>query len=155
MNSYDTIAQMVNIVKEVAEKKEITHKQTTDYNRLFAKVDKLFLKKKQATKAFELMHNAFVKENFVKANNHSQKVMTYIRPVANDKPFNIRDKVSVIRYEHGWMDGRMEAIIRERYQNSTGVWRYVAQVVSIENEEYNDPNYTIEIRHTRDAHLTY
>lgn len=155
MKSYDTIAEMVKVVKEVAEKKEITHKHKTDYNRLLAKVDKDFLKKKQATKAFELMHNAFEKENFIKAHNHSHKVMNYIRPVANDKPFNIRDKVAVIRYEHGWPDGRMEAIIKERYQSSTGVWRYVAQVVNYENDEYTDADYTIEIRHTRDAHLTY
>lgn len=155
MKSYETIVDMVKIVKEVTDKKEITHKQNTDYNRLLGKVDKEFLKKKQATKAFELMHNAFVKENFIKAYNHSQKVMTYIRPVANDKPFNIKDRVAVIRYEHGWPDGRMEAVIRERYQSSTGVWRYVAQVVSYENDEYIDPNHTIEIRHTRDASLCY
>lgn len=61
----------------------------------------------------------------------------------------------MIRYEHGWMDGRMEAVIRERYQNAKGVWRYVAQVLCIENEQYNDSDYKIEIRHTRDAHLTY
>lgn len=76
MKSYDTIAQMVKIVKEVAEKKEATHMHKTDYNRLLAKVDKIFLTKKQATKAFELMHNAFMKENFIKARNHSEKVMT-------------------------------------------------------------------------------
>lgn len=155
MKSYDTIAEMVKIVNEVAQNKLVTHKQTTDYNRLLAKVDKEFLKKKQATKAFDLMHNAFMKENFIKASHHGQKVMTYVRPVANDKPFNIKDRVAVIRYEHGWPDGRMEAVIRERYQSSTGVWRYVAQVVSYENDEYTDPDHTIEIRHTRDAHLTY
>lgn len=155
MEAYNTISEIVKIIKEVAERKEATHKDKTNINRLIAKADNSYLKKKHAMIAWTNMLNAFEKESFGKAVNHSKKVMTQIRPVANDSPFEVKDKVSVTRYEHGWMDGRMEAVIKTRHQNAAGIWSYTAQVTKIENEEYNDKDYIIEIRHTRDAHLAY
>lgn len=153
MEQYNQIKEVVEIVKKVAQTKEVTHKDKTSMNRLLEKVDKSFLKKKHAMVAWTNMLNSFEKQLYGKAVNHSKKVMIQIRPVANDSPFEVRDKVNVTRYEHGWLDGRMEAIIKSREQNSSGVWSYTAQVTRIENEEIVDPNYLIEIRHTRDASL--
>lgn len=155
MKEFEIINEVIGIINFVGQTKEITHKEKTKMNRLIAQADNLFLKKKHAMVAWTNMLNAFEKENFGKALNHSKKVMTQIRPVANDSPFDLKDKVYVTRYEHGWMDGRMEAIIKTRQQNSKGVWSYTAQVIRIENEEYNDRDYMIEIRHTRDAHLSH
>lgn len=153
MEDYKVITEIVKIIKNVCSTKEFTHKDKTNYERLLAKVDKSFIKRKQASVYWTNMVNAFDKEYFAKAIKHADKVITQIRPVANDRPFEINDKVAVIRHEHGWHDGRMEAIIKSKTKNSEGIWRYMAQVTSYENTQYDDNDYTIEIKHTRDAHL--
>lgn len=155
MESYKTIVEVISLIKDVAERKEITQKDKNNINRLVVKTDVSYLQKKHAMKAWTNMLNALEKGMFEKALNHAKKVMLQIRPVANDSPFKVKDKIAVIRYEHGWLDGRMEAIIKKCFQRDNGVWSYLAQVVKIENEEINDKDYLIEIRHTRDATLLY
>lgn len=154
MEAYNTISAMIDIVHNVHKEKEVSHKDRTNFNRLLMKADRAYLKKKHALIAWNNMLNAFEKEFFDKAVKHAQKLSGQIRPVANDMPFKVGDKVSVIRHEHGWHDGRMEAIIRKAYQNGQGIWSYSAQVVRFEDDEEFDNDHFVEINHTRDAHLT-
>lgn len=68
--------------------------------------------------------------------------------VANDNPFNVGDRVAIIRIRHGWHDGRLEGTIVSRYVRPTGTYSYSA---SVEDSEIGD--YEVDIEHTRDAYL--
>ncbi len=61
-------------------------------------------------------------------------------PVANDKPFELKAAVGVVRSRHGWHDGRLEGVVTSRHQSDTGKWSYV--VTDAEGGEH-------EIDHTR------
>ena len=60
----------------------------------------------------------------------------------NDRPFEVNEKVKIVRARHGWYDGRVEATIIDRWQNVQNTWRYIAK--DQEGQIY-------EIEHTRDA----
>lgn len=49
-----------------------------------------------------------------------------MKPVANDKPFDIGDTVAIIREEHDWHDGRLTAIITTRFRSINGIYSYSA-----------------------------
>lgn len=61
-------------------------------------------------------------------------------PVANDRPFELRDAVGVVRSRHGWHDGRLEGVVTSRHQSGTGKWSY--GVTDAEGGEH-------EVDHTR------
>lgn len=156
MKSYNTIKEIIAIVEKVKNEKTLSHKNSTEMNRLQKNVDISFLEKKSAIKKYQYMLNAFNKGEFEKAFKHSQKLAIQVKPVANDTPFELGEKIAVIRYEHGWLDGRLEAVVTKRTQNSKGIWSYVAKVTSEENVNYDENNsYEIEINHTRDAVSCY
>lgn len=57
------------------------------------------------------------------------------------KPFSTGDRVSVVRTQHGWYDGSLEATVVHRDQRPSGTWHY--RVRDGEGNEH-------EVRHTRD-----
>ena len=61
-------------------------------------------------------------------------------PVANDRPFELRAAVGVVRSRHGWHDGRLEGVVTSRHRSETGKWSYV--VTDAEGGEH-------EVDHTR------
>jgi len=63
------------------------------------------------------------------------------RPVANDDPFEINDRVGIVRARHGWHDGEIEGTVTERWQSPQGTWKY-----RVTDDDGND----YEIAHTRD-----
>lgn len=112
-----------------------------------------FLNLKKATNDFNWMVKSYFNNEFRKSLNHSSNLAKKIKPVANDNPFNVGDKVAVIRYEHCYYDGKVEAIISDKYQ-SNGIWKYSALIYNSYGKILEpDEQYQIIIHHTRDAFL--
>ncbi len=60
------------------------------------------------------LHNmsmAIKKNKPDKAILHLNRLMKVVHPVAADSPFSVGDKVSIIRSDHGWYDGRIGGTI--------------------------------------------
>ncbi len=102
--------------------------------------------KKEGLKTAIFLINAVKKSNLNAINIHKEKIKSQIRAVANDNPFEINEIVAVTRFEHAWVDGRMEAKILNRTQNDKGIWSYNAEIISENMKGCN-----IQINHTRDA----
>jgi len=66
------------------------------------------------------------------------------RPVANDEPFEVNDRVAIIRARHGWHDGQKEAVVIDRHRNGQGTWKYLVE---------DDDGQQHSITHTRDLRL--
>lgn len=105
-------------------------------------LDLVHIKQKNAQKVFDFFINAWNNQNIAKAIKYGEQLLKQIAPVQNDSPFAVGDKVAVIRYEHGWHDGNLTAIITEVHKSNQGIFSYVA-----ETKEGN----AITIEHTRDA----
>ena len=84
-----------------------------------------------------------------KAKRHALKASRNTVPFANDTPFNEGDDAYVIRFEHGWMDGRMKIKIIKRWQDANGIWKYLGKVYKEDRKSFED-NYQVQIEHTRD-----
>lgn len=141
MNTQQKIhGYLTQLIRAVQEKstQEVSKLSTIDQS------ISLFLDNRHANAPFSNMLKAFNKSEFQKAHNHAQKLQRMIRLHANDFPFDIGDKVSVIRTEHGWYDGSLDVVITSRHQNQNGIWSYTAKEL--------DNDCTHDILHTRDAH---
>jgi hypothetical protein len=44
--------------------------------------------------------------------------------VANDDPFEVGERVSIIRARHGWHDGLLDGEVTRRWRTGTGTWKY-------------------------------
>lgn len=130
------LTQLIRSVQE-QNAQQVTQLSNIDQSTL------VFLENRHANVPFSNMLKAFNKSEFQKAHNHAQKLQHMIRLHANDFPFDIGDKVSVIRTEHGWYDGSLDVVITSRHQNQNGIWSYTAKEI--------DNDCTHEILHTRDA----
>lgn len=56
--------------------------------------------------------NAIAKRNAVKARLHLDRLTAVVHLVANDRVFKDNERVSVIRHEHGWVDGRVSGTVK-------------------------------------------
>ncbi len=140
MNTQEKIhSHLTQLIRAVQEKstQQVSKLSTIDQSIM------VFLDNRHANVPFTNMLKAFQKNEFQKANNHAQKLQRMIHLHANDFPFDIGDKVSVIRTEHGWYDGSLDVIITSRNKNKNGIWSYTAKEL--------DNDCTHEILHTRDA----
>lgn len=68
-----------------------------------------------------------------------------VKTQTSRKPFNVGDRVSVIRTNHGWYDGALCAVVQERSQRKTGTYFY--QVLGEDGSQYH-------VNHTRDLNLS-
>lgn len=107
-------------------------------------LDLYHLHQKKVHNYWDFFKKRFSVKDYVKAINHINRIIGHMKPVANDKPFDIGDTVAIIREEHGWHDGRLTAVITTRYQSTNGIYSYHA--TSNEGVLYH-------IEHTRDAYL--
>lgn len=64
--------------------------------------------------------------------------------VSHRAPFEIGDRVAIIRSKHGWFNGACEGIIIRREQRPQGTWSYVVR---------GDDGQEHDIRHTRDLSI--
>lgn len=114
--------------------------------------DSVFVERRQAKKCIMTLTDALRLGHVKRAVQLLDKLHGMFRPTSNDFPFEEGDVVDVIRYEHGWPDGRMSARIVARTQSARGIWSYTAQVLSDEmDHKYGDDAFIIHIEHTRDA----
>lgn len=70
-----------------------------------------------------------------KANHHIEKLAVTVRKTAADRVFKDGERVSIIRTEHGWFDGRLSGTVK------AGSGGYVIE---------GDDGHEHEIRHLRD-----
>ena len=55
------------------------------------------------------------------------RVREHLVPAANDRPFEVRDPVSVVRSRHGWHDGTLTGTVASRHVSPEGTWSYVVR----------------------------
>ena len=75
-----------------------------------------------------------------------EKCQDNLRPTSNENPFEINDRVAIVRSEHGWHDGYIDGVVRTRNGSVKGGFSY--------NVEVNDDGheYTVLLGNTRDAY---
>lgn len=76
-----------------------------------------------------------------KAILHLARLRKIVRPVANDQPHEVGQRVYVERYEHGWDIG--EGTVQNRRQTQDGIWVYSVRL--------DRDGCDIPVTHTNDA----
>lgn len=104
------IDEIIDLIPQINEE-HIQYK----LNKVFIMDDELnsLLHRKCATKAFDNLCNSMKKGMIAKSQYHAKKLKDKVRPNSNDMPASKGDIVSVIRYEHGYLDGRWQAKVKE------------------------------------------
>lgn len=148
-NTTTYVREFCSVIKNSGSK--TTLEDVTKLVMLEKKMQEQYLKSHNLTENIFLAKKHFTLGNHKKALNQVGVIQEKNYPFANCFPFKKNDVVNVIRYEHGWMDGNMVAVILHAEKNMNGVWSYQAQVIDDDGNPYE--GYIIEIAHTRDAYI--
>lgn len=128
---------------------EVCATKIREAEKLASVLDANFLKKRKANDYVAWSIKCLKNGDVQKAKRHALKASRNTMPFANDNPFNEGDDAHVIRYEHGWMDGRMKIKIIKRWKDDNGIWKYTGKVYKEDGRIFED-NYFVQIDHTRD-----
>lgn len=139
----DSVSKLQTLMLEKAPPQQITYQIEKINQPEFMQI----LLNRHANVHFENWVKSLQKGALDKALVHSERVLKQIRPTANDMPFEEGDNVAVIRYEHGWLDGEYEGVIKNAKIHN-GIWNYTVKVTNAGGE--NTDNFEIEVNHTRD-----
>lgn len=150
MNNCETqkaIKAYYDFVQSLSE--SVSPEQIEIAEEMVSKINHDFLKSRHIEKYVEWSLKCLKAQEIQKAKRHILVASRNSYPYANDYPAEVGEDAYVIRYEHGFMDGKMKVKIVSRCQSKTGVWSYCAKVYK-EDEKTFEPDYVITINHTRD-----
>lgn len=106
------------------------------------------MKKRGGDKHYPHFMNSLKKADQNKSTFYSTALMKKIRYIADDRPAVEGQQVSIIRYEHGWLDGAWIGKVKTAKQ-AGAKWYYHVTILEAYGEIVAEP-YEITIHHSRD-----
>lgn len=81
---------------------------------------------------------------------HRARLEKLFKLNANDRPAQKGQEVSIIRYEHGWIDGNWSGTVMNAYKQGE-CWSYSVRIEEMDEETLSGPEqFYVDIAHTRD-----